>query len=148
LRDQGDREGLREGLAQGVIRAVCSDHQPHDRDAKIAPFSATEPGISALETLLPLTLRLVDEGTLGLDKALAALTHQPARILGIEAGSLEPGKPADICIFDPALIWTLTEDTLVSRGKNTPFLGRQFKGKVTHTLLGGALIYSLDTSSL
>lgn len=148
LRDPSDQEGLREGLAQGVIRAVCSDHQPHDRDAKIAPFSATEPGISALETLLPLTLKLVDEGTLGLHAALAALTHQPARILGIEAGSLKLGKPADICIFDPALTWTLTEDTLVSHGKNTPFLGRQFKGKVTHTLLGGALIYSSDTSSL
>jgi dihydroorotase len=144
LRDQRDRAGLREGLANGVITAVCSDHQPHDRDAKTAPFSTTDPGISALETLLPLMLKLVEDGVLDLSAAIAALTHHPARVLRIAAGSLGVGMPADICIFDPKRSWTLTEDKLMSTGKNTPFLGWSFRGKVTHTLLGGVLIYKLD----
>ncbi len=147
LRTQGDREGLRQGLAQGVIAAVCSDHQPHDRDAKTAPFSLTDPGISALETLLPLMLQLVEEGVVDLSAAIAATTQHPARILGIEAGSLAVGRPADVCLFDPELSWTLTEERLISAGKNTPFLGWRFKGRVTHTLLEGRLVYTHPTDT-
>lgn len=141
LRSQRDRDGLRNALAQGVIGAVCSDHQPHDADAKLAPFPTTEPGISALETLLPLTLRLVDEGVLSLHDAIARVTWQPANILGLSAGTLSYGARADICIFDPERYWTVDEKTLLSRGKNTPFLGWELKGKVTHTLLDGRLVY-------
>jgi dihydroorotase len=143
LRTLRDRDGLRKGLTDGVIAAVCSDHQPHEPDAKLLPFTETEPGISALESLLPLTLRLVDEGVLPLAEALARLTSQPARILGIEAGSLAIGKPADICIYDPDRYWTLSAATLISHGHNTPFLGWEFKGRVTHTFLGGRMVYEL-----
>jgi len=141
LRSQRDRDGLRQALAAGIIDAVCSDHQPHDRDAKLAPFAATEPGISALETLLPLTLRLVEEGLLSLGEAISRLTWEPARILGIESGRLNPGTVADICIFDPEQYWSVSEETLVSAGKNTPFLGWELKGRVSHTLLGGRLVF-------
>ncbi|HEY9147776.1 MAG TPA: dihydroorotase, partial [Gammaproteobacteria bacterium] len=130
LRTQRDRDGLRQALGSGVISAICSDHQPHDRDAKLAPFAVTEPGISALETLLPLTLRLVDEGVIGLSEAIARLTWQPAEILGVEAGRLSIGSPADICIFDPQQQWSVSEESLVSAGKNTPFLGWELRGRV------------------
>lgn len=143
LRTLRDRDGLRKGVADAVITAICSDHQPHEPDAKLMPYTQTEPGISALETLLPLTLRLVDEGVLPLMEALARLTSQPARILGLDAGSLATGKPADICIYDPDRYWTLSTANLVSRGHNTPFLGWELKGRVTHTLLGGRLVYEL-----
>ena len=146
LRGLRDREGLREGLAQGVITAITSDHQPHDQDAKDAPFGATEPGISGLETLLPLTLNLVEQGVMGLSAAIVALTCQPARILGLQTGHLGVGAPADVCIFDPEAHWRLTEDDLWSAGKNTPFLGWEFKGRTTYTLLGGRLVYEANAT--
>ena len=141
LRTQRDRDGLRHWLARGAIAAVCSDHQPHEADAKLAPFSATAPGISALETLLPLTLRLVDEGTLTLPEALARLTCGPARILGLAAGTLEPGRVADICVFDADAYWTLTGARLMSQGHNTPFLDWELKGRVRYTLLAGQVVH-------
>ncbi|HEY8553369.1 MAG TPA: dihydroorotase [Burkholderiales bacterium] len=144
LRSRRDREALRRGLVGGVIGAICSDHQPHEPDAKLAPFSESEPGISGLETLLPLTLRLVHEGLLTLPEAIALLTHKPADILGLESGRLNVGATADVCIFDPAERWRLTEDRLVSRGHNTPFLGAEFQGRVRYTLVGGRLVYEAD----
>lgn len=143
LRTQRDQEGLHRGLTRGVIGAICSDHQPHDIDAKLAPFAETEPGASAVETLLPLSLRLVDQGVLSLSQLIAALTWQPARILGIPAGTLSPGAAADICIFDPEHYWTVNPDTLISHGHNTPLMGWELKGKVTHTFLEGRLVYQL-----
>lgn len=144
LRSQRDREGLRAALADGVITAVCSDHQPHDRDAKLAPFSSSEPGIAGLETLLPLTLRLAEEGVLPLLDAVAALTTGPAGALRLDAGSLAPGSRADVCVLDPEAWWTVTEAALWSAGKNTPFLGWELKGQVRHTLLEGRLVYDRD----
>lgn len=141
LRTAYDRDGLREGLAGGVIGAVCSDHQPHEADAKLAPFGATEPGISGLETLLPLTLRLVREQVLSLPEAVARLTSQPAEILRIDAGTLATGAPADVCVFDPDAAWILEPRALVSRGGNTPFAGWTLHGRVTHTLLGGKVVF-------
>ena len=141
LRTERDKERLRKGLGDGVIGAVCSDHQPHDEDAKTAPFSATEPGISSLEVLLPLTLRLVDDGVLDLQTALSTLTNKPARILGLDVGTLATGRPADVCIFEPNRNWLLTEVTIRSAGKNSPFIGWELTGKVTHTLLGGVTVY-------
>ena len=121
--------------------AICSDHQPHEPDAKAAPFPSTAPGISGLETLLPLTLKLVAQGVLDLSRALALLTSGPARILGLPLGSLEPGAMADICIFDPHAHWVPGPDSLVSRGHNSPFLGWELSGRVTHTLLQGRLVF-------
>jgi dihydroorotase len=142
LRTQRDRDGLRAALQRGTINAICSDHQPHDRDAKLAPFPSSEPGISGLETLLPLTLRLVDEGVLNLSQAIARITQGPADIIGRNA-SLGEGDSADICIFDPEQYWGLTVDTMASQGKNSPFLGWEFKGRVTHTLLAGHICFTV-----
>lgn len=144
LRSRGDRDGLRQGLAAGAIAAICSDHQPHEPDAKLAPFSDAAPGVSALETLLPLTLKLVDDNVVSLPEAIALLTQRPADILGVEIGRLGVGSTADVCIFDPDARWTLTAATIVSRGRNSPFLGRELRGQVTHTLVGGQVVYETE----
>ncbi|VAX06502.1 Dihydroorotase [hydrothermal vent metagenome] len=141
LRTNSDREALRKGVADGIISAICSGHQPHEPDAKEAPFPSTAPGISGLETLLPLTLRLVAEGVLDLPQALARITCGPADILGLPLGRLDVGTSADICIFNPEQHWQLTTDKMLSRGHNTPFLGQEFRGEVTHTLFEGRLVY-------
>lgn len=140
LRTERDRDRLIQGVIQGSIQAICSDHQPHDEDAKAAPFEETDPGISSIETLLPLTLRLQQQG-LSLSDAIARITHQPAEILGIDAGTLGHGKRADITIIDPDRWWTVTTDTLHSHGKNTPFLQWELQGQVTHTLMNGIITY-------
>lgn len=143
LRTLRDRDGLRQCLGKGSIGAICSDHQPHEEDAKLAPFPATEPGISALETLLPLTLQLVDDGTLTLPEAVRRITCGPAQILGLAAGTLSVGAAADVCVYDPEQPWTLDERSLLSAGKNTPFLGWEFAGRVTHTLVDGRVAFEL-----
>jgi dihydroorotase len=145
LRTQRDQEGLRTGLANGCISVICSDHQPHDADAKLAPFADTEPGISGLETLLPLALRLVKEGVVSLMDVIAKLTCEPARIMNLaDSGTLATGARADVCIFDPEQHWTVVPEQLVSAGKNTPFAGWELTGKVTHTLLEGKLVYTAN----
>ncbi|MDH5300892.1 MAG: dihydroorotase [Gammaproteobacteria bacterium] len=142
LRSERDRDGLRQRLAEGVISAICSDHQPHDSDAKLAPFAETEPGISSLETLLPLSLRLVHEEVLSLSQMVAKLTAEPARILGLDSGHLAVGACADVCVFDPESYWTFDLAQLRSRGKNSPFLGWEFRGGQVHaTLLAGNVVY-------
>ncbi len=141
LRSLTDRDALRQALADGVIAAVCSDHQPHEPDAKQAPFPSTAPGISALETLLPLTLKLVSENVLPLGDALARLTIGPARILGLDLGRLDLDRIADVCVFDPAHTWRLDPERLLSHGQNTPFAGWEFNGRVNWTLLGGRVVY-------
>ena len=141
LRSMRDRDGLRKGLKLRTINAICSDHQPHDVDAKIGPFSATEPGISAVETLLPLTMRLVESGEISLMEAIACITFEPARILGLPIGRIEENAIADVCIYDPEDIWQLNDKTMKSAGKNTPFKGWEFEGKVTHTILNGQLVF-------
>jgi dihydroorotase len=141
LRSDRDRDGLRMGLQEECINAISSDHQPHEPDAKQIPFPETEPGISALETLLPLTLRLVDDGVLSLMSALHRLTQGPGDIIGNGSGRLAVDELADICIFDRDKEWVVSEDTLQSRGHNTPFMGWHMKGKVMHTLLAGRPVY-------
>lgn len=143
FRSSADRDALRNGLVTGTIAAICSDHQPQDEIAKEAPFAATEIGISSIETLLPLSLLMVEQGWLELPELITRLSSNPAEILGIEAGSLEVGSAADICIFDPELRWSPTADQLRSRGKNTPFKTIELKGRVTTTLLGGIPVFRL-----
>jgi dihydroorotase len=142
LRSQRDMEALRQAVRDGVIDAICSDHQPHEPDAKQAPFASTQPGISALETLLPLTLRLVHEQVVPTYTALSLLTSKPAAILGINAGVLAVNRPADLCIYDPEQDWQLEPSAMLSRGRNTPFAGWNFQGKVRHTIIGGTLVHS------
>lgn len=142
LRTQRDQEALHKGLTDGTIDAICSDHQPHDPDAKQAPFAATQPGISSLETLLPLVMKLVDKKILDIDTAIKAITCTPASILGINSGTLAVGSTADLCIFNKDENWQLSETNLLSQGKNTPFIGWNFQSKVKHTIISGTLIHS------
>lgn len=147
LRSAKDRDGLRSGIADGALSAICSDHQPHEPEAKCAPFCATAPGVSGLETLLALTVRLVDEGLLSLSEALSRVTCLPAQVLGIPAGSLLPGRAADICIFDPQAHWQVSVDQLASAGHNNPFDGWELSACVTHTLVGGRLVHGTPAES-
>ena len=142
-RSQEDRNGLREALKSGSISAICADHQPHEIEAKLAPFQSTEPGSSTIETLLPLVLKLVNEKVIDLSDAVHLISQGPADIIGISAGNLNVGSHADVCIVDPNLTWTLSSDTLRSRGKNSPLLGDKLKGRVTHTLHRGKLEFEL-----
>lgn len=141
LRSQRDRDALRKALVDKVVIGICSDHQPHEADAKLAPFIQSEPGISGLETLLPLTIKLVNEGVLTLPDAIATLTSNPAEIIGVDTGHLGIGATADICIFDPNASWQLSADRIVSNGKNTPFLGWEMPARVNYTLVGGDIVY-------
>jgi dihydroorotase len=144
FRSEGDMRYLRQGLGSGTLDSICSDHQPHDLDAKLGAFPETEPGISSLETLLPLMLKLVAEQALTLSQGIGALTAKPAHILRLRSGALTPGFAADICIFDPALEWRVDAENWKSQGINTPFWGQVLKGCVTHTIQGGRIIYSLQ----
>jgi dihydroorotase len=144
LRTQRDRDGLRAGLAKGTLQAICSDHQPHEADAKLAPFAATAPGISALESLLPLSLRLVEDGVMSLADVIARLSYQPARLLGINSGTLSVGTAADVCLFNPDEAWELIPEQMQSRGRNTPFTGWQFTGRAVMTILDGKIVFERE----
>jgi len=141
LRGSHDREALRAALTEGVIDALCSDHTPVDDDAKQLPFGEAEVGATGVELLLPLTLKWAAECGFDLSRALARITSDPARILGIGAGQLAPGSAADICIFDPEKAWTIGPATLRSQGRNTPFIGHELKGRVRYTLVEGQVAY-------
>jgi len=143
LRSMRDKDALREGIKNGAIDAICSDHQPHDADAKLAPFGETSAGISALDTLATLLLKLIQEDDLAPLAATQLLTHAPANILGIHSGTLNIGAVADIAIIDPQANWTFAAADSHSNGKNTPFDGWSFAGRVTHTLIGGRLLHQL-----
>lgn len=140
LRSASDRDALRAAAADGLA-AICSDHTPVDEDGKQLPFAEAVPGATGLELLLPLTLKWAEEMKLPLSTALARITCDPAAILGIEAGALSIGSPADVCIFDPAAPWQVTSETLCSEGKNTPFLGYEMAGRVRLTLVGGRPVF-------
>lgn len=141
LRSMRDRDALRRGVAEGVIDAICSDHQPHDIDAKLAPFQQSSTGISGLETLLPLTLRLVEEHVLSLEAAIACVTSHPALIINKEKGSLGVGQIADFILFNPNNSMDIHRQTFRSKGKNSPFFGWGFSGSVVETRIAGMQIY-------
>jgi len=140
LRSRADREGLRAAVKSGVISAIASHHQPHERDAKLAPFGATEPGISSVELLLPLALSLVQDGLLDLPTLLERLSSGPAQALRLNAGSLAIGSPADLVLFDLKAS-TLAGETWYSKGANCPFIGHCLPGAVRYTLLDGHISY-------
>ena len=144
LRAARDRDTLRAGLARGALAALCSDHQPHEPDAKQAPFGDTEPGIAGLDTLLPLGLRLVGDDRLSLPVLIERLTWGPARVLGLDSGHLGVGASADVCVFDPTTAWIAPAQGPRARGRNSPFLQWDLPGQVTHTLLEGRLVYQRE----
>jgi len=142
LRTVEDRQQLRDAVQRGNLSAICSDHQPHEPDAKSGPYPSTEPGASGLDTLLPLSLRFAEEQRMELPALIDRLTRGPADILGLPAGTLSVGAVADVCIFDQQRTWMVNSSTLVSNGHNTPFYDWEMQGRVTHTLLGGRVVYT------
>ena len=141
LRSARDRDALARGAADGVIDCLCSDHTPVDDDGKHLPFGEAEPGATGLELLLPLTLKWGGRCELPLARTLAAITSEPARVLGLSSGRLAAGAPADIVVFDPAAPVRVAPENLRSQGKNTPFLGHELAGRVRFTVLAGNVVY-------
>ena len=148
LRQQRDRDALQRGLADGTIDALVSDHTPVDADAKTLPFAEAEPGATGLELLLGLACKWSAESEVGLMRAIAVLTSEPARVLGTSLGTLASsagrlirGGVADICVFDANADWTVTPATLRSQGKHTPFSGLQLPAQVRWTLVGGQVAF-------
>lgn len=144
LRSIRDREQLQQGVRDGIIAAISSHHQPLDKDDKLGPFAETQPGISGLETLLPLTMKLVEDDEVELHRALATLTCNPADILGIDSGQIKVGAVADICLIDPDSEYECQPLNFVSAGKNSPFEGWLFNHQVSHTIFHGRLVFERD----
>lgn len=140
LRTRADRDGLREAVKSGVISAISSHHQPHELDAKLAPFGETEPGISGVQLLLPLAMTLVQDGLLDLPTLLARLSSGPAQALRLPVGQLKAGQAADILLFDPQAS-TVAGESWHSKGRNSPFLGHCLPCQVRYTLVDGHISF-------
>jgi dihydroorotase len=141
LRSARDRDALAAGLADGTIDCIVSDHTPVDEDAKLLPFAEAEPGATGLELLLPLALKWGVQAKLTLAQTLARVTSAPARILGVDAGRIAPGAPADLVVFDPQAPFRVETRALKSQGKNSPFLGLELAGRVRATVVAGNVVY-------
>jgi len=139
LRTREDRDALRRGLADGTIDAIATDHAPHAVEEKEAEFDHAPPGTIGLETALAAMITdLVETGIVSLARALEAMSPAPARILGAadHGGPIEPGRPANLVVFDPGASWTV-EPPFASRSRNCALLGRVLRGRVVHTMLRG-----------
>ncbi|HUQ78866.1 MAG TPA: dihydroorotase [Patescibacteria group bacterium] len=150
LRSPSDAAACREALLDGTADAIATDHAPHTSVDKNVEFGAAANGISGIETALGVVLAMVDAGLVPLARALEVLTTGPARVLGSGWGpgaapSLVEGAPADLVVFDRSATWTVESGSLTSRGKNTPFAGRELPGRVLLTVAGGRLAYEAET---
>ena len=141
LRTEEDRQALLEGLVDGTIDAIASDHAPHHRDEKGVEFDTAQNGVVGLETLVPLTLRLVHDGILDLPTAIAKITSEPAAILRLPVGRLDVGAPADLALVDPDREWVVEPASLKTKSKNTPFEGNRLRGRAVLTLVAGRVVY-------
>ena len=141
LRAESDRLAVLEGLRDGTIDAIASDHQPRDADDKRLPFADAAPGAAGLATLLGVTLAQVHNGFLTLPQALSLLTDKPAAWLGIEAGVIARGRPADLCLFHPERSWFVQAGKLPGKAQNTPFDGRALEGVVLGTWKAGRRVF-------
>jgi len=141
LRCESDRRAVIAGLRDGTIDAIASDHSPWDQDSKRLPFSSATYGIVGLETLLPLALELYHQSHLNLLDVLRRVTIGPAGILGLTAGRLGRGNPADLVIFDLDSTWRIRTDEFRSKSKNAPFDGREVRGRVARTIVDGRTIF-------
>jgi dihydroorotase len=137
LRPPSDVEAVKAGLADGTIDAIATDHAPHAPEDKDVPFDQARPGMLGLETALALALTGLE---MPVERVVALLSWQPARIAGLEpshGGPVVDGRPANLCVIDPAATWVVDPDALASRSRNTPYGGRKLTGRVRHTLLRG-----------
>jgi dihydroorotase len=141
LRAEADRAALVAALSEGLIDVVMSDHNPQDVETKRLPFAEASPGAIGLETMLAAGLRLVHAGELALMTLLKAMSSAPARILGLAAGTLRQGSPADVIVLDPDVPWVLDPAELKSKCKNTPFDEAKLEGRVIRTIVAGRTVY-------
>nr|WP_299379950.1 dihydroorotase [uncultured Halomonas sp.] len=144
LRTRVDRDALRDGIKRGVIDAIVSGHLPHEQAAKMAPFAASEPGMSTLETLWAQGWALVEEGLFDATTLIRCLTSGPAHVLGLESAVLAPDALAELAVFDPAHRWTPADTTLHSAGLNTPLLNQPLNGRCILTLTGGEVRFNAN----
>lgn len=144
LRTDEDVEAVRVALADGTIDAIATDHAPHHVDDKNVEFAVAANGIVGLETMLPLTLKLVADKVLSLTQAIALMSHKPAEIMNIDRGTLSVGAVADVVLINPNKEWTVTEEGLHSKSKNSYFIGHSLKGCAVKTLRAGKIVYSRD----
>ena len=144
LRTSQDVQAIKDGLRDGTIDVIATDHAPHASQEKQQEFTEAPFGIVGLETALPLTLTLVEEGVLTLESAVDKLATAPAKAFSLNAGTLAVGAPADVAIVDPNLEWEVDPSRFRSKSRNTPFAGWKVKGRVTTTLVSGRVVYELD----
>ena len=141
LRAQRDVDAVRAGLADGTLDAIATDHAPNGILDKACEFDKAANGIIGLETALPLALELVAAGLLNPERMVELFTHGPAAAFGLPGGHLAVGAPADVTILDPAASYRIDAERFFSKSRNTPFDGRAVKGRVSHTLVGGRLVF-------
>lgn len=139
LRPESDVAAVRRALVDGVVDAIATDHAPHTQDAKEMPFDQSPPGMLGLETALALAITELD---LSIEQVLALLSWQPAAVLGLadHGGPVAEGRPANLCVIDPTVTWTVDPTRSASRSRNTPYAGRTLTGQVRHTILRGELV--------
>ena len=141
LRSRPDVEAMVEGLRDGTVDLIATDHAPHASIEKMCTFDEAANGISVLETALGSLMSLVHSGALTLPTLVDRLTAAPARFLGVGLGTLRPGAPADVTLFDPAAEWVVDPAAFASRGKNTPLAGATLKGRVAATIAAGRVVH-------
>jgi dihydroorotase len=141
LREIEDVAAIKEGLKDGTIDAIATDHAPHHEDEKDVEFNVAMNGIIGLETSLPLSMKLVQDGVLTLNQLIEAISCNPSKILGLNRGTLKAGAIADITLIDPTVEWVVEADNLASKSKNSPWLGRKMSGGAAATIVGGKLVY-------
>jgi dihydroorotase len=141
LREAADVAAIKAGLKDGTIDAIATDHAPHHLDEKDVEFDVAMNGIIGLETSLPMSLKLVEEGVLNLNQLIEKMSCNPSSILGLNRGTLKAGSVADITLIDPAAEWTVDADKLASKSKNSPFLGWKVKGAAACTVLSGRVVH-------
>ena len=141
LRSRDDMAAMVEGLRDGTADFVATDHAPHGHTDKLTTFDEAANGISVLETALGSVMSLVHDGALTLPLAIERVTASPARFLGMDLGTLKPGSPADVTIFDPDSEWVVDPADFASKGKNTPLAGTKLRGRVVATIAGGVVAY-------
>ena len=142
LRTRKDVDALIEGLKEGYIQVISTDHAPHTQKDKTGSMRTAAFGIVGIETSFALSYTaLVETGILTLSQLVEKMSYNPAKIIGIDKGDIEPGKVADIVIFDPDETYVIDKNTFFSKGRNTPFDGRKVTGKVRMTLVNGQVVY-------